>query len=87
MILDEASKQMIWRVHGQEDRVVDGSAFHALLKARAATVSEKENAQLSALTLLIHVGEGVQWEWFSAVVIECAKLGVWRIETVVQPRK
>lgn len=84
LVLDPRGPLMVLRRHGKPDEVVNGKRLPARLKALAATMPSKDNPQLSDLTVVVHLGEGAGWDWLSWVLMECAKVGIWRIEAAVQ---
>lgn len=53
------------------------------LKSQAKRVPVKDRPELSNLTVLIHVDGDVPWSRMGLLMMECAKLGIWRIEAVV----
>lgn len=87
VILDGSAgaERMVWRHLGAPDELVTGEVLYGKLKALATRLPEPHNPSLSDLTVLLHVGEGADWAWTGAVIMECAKAGVWRIEAIAEP--
>lgn len=85
LFLDGLQKRVVLRMQGHPDEQVGQARLYERLKALAKAHASPERPHQSDCIVLVHAGPETTWSQFSFALMECAKVGIWRIEAVVAP--